>query len=87
MYLTTAQVGYVQSGFKSLRSIILTASGCTKPDTASFSGLLEPLGKDVSNVTQVPEKNRKERIWYNHLQVVSEGAPSLGWVQVVSRHA
>ena len=33
---------------------------------------------------QVPEKNRKERVWFNHLMLVSEGSPSLGWVQVVS---
>ena len=33
---------------------------------------------------QVPEKNRKERVWYNHLMVISEGIPSVGWIGVVS---
>lgn len=74
----------MQNAFKELRAVIFAASACTKPDAKSFGSLLEPLGKEVSNITQVPEKNRKERTWFNHLQVVSEGAPSLGWVQIVS---
>ena len=34
----------------------------------------------------VPEKNRKERVWYNHLMVISEGIPSIGWIGIVRLH-
>ncbi|KAH8117508.1 adenylate cyclase associated N terminal-domain-containing protein [Phellopilus nigrolimitatus] len=76
------QVGYVESAFKNLRSAILTASSCTKADAKAISVLLEPLSKDVMAVLQVPEKNRKERVWFNHLQVIAEGTPSLGWIEI-----
>ena len=63
---------------------MLTASACSKPDAKGFSTLQEPIAKDVTAVMQVPEKNRKERVWYNHLMVISEGIASVGWVGVVS---
>ena len=66
-----------------MRTIILTASACTKPDQKAFSELLEPLRKSLTNVLEVPEKNRKERVWYNHLQVLSGGIASVGWVELV----
>lgn len=37
-------------------------------------------------ILHVPEANRKERAWFNHLQVIAEGAPSVGWVEIVSEH-
>ncbi|THH08213.1 hypothetical protein EW145_g2859 [Phellinidium pouzarii] len=76
------QVGCVESAFKSLRLAILTASACIKPDAKAVNVLLEPLRKDVMTVLQVPEKNRKERVWFNHLQVIAEGIPSVGWIEV-----
>ncbi|KAI5124486.1 hypothetical protein M0805_003013 [Coniferiporia weirii] len=79
------QVGYVEQVFKNLRLVLLAASACTKPDAKAFNALLEPLHKDVMTVLQVPEKNRKERIWFNHLQVLAEGTPSVGWIEIESK--
>lgn len=67
--------------------MILTASACQKPDTKGLSTALEALSKDVNAIVRVPEVNRKERNWHNHLQVIAEGAPSVGWVGVVSEKA
>lgn len=67
-----------------MRALLLAAGSCTKPDAKAFATLQEPIAKEVTAVMQVPEKNRKERVWYNHLMVISEGIPSVGWVGVVS---
>ncbi|KAL5490425.1 SRV2 [Sanghuangporus weigelae] len=80
--LVIEQVGYVENVFKGLRSLLLTVGSCTKPDSKTFATLQEPIAKEVMAVMQVPEKNRKERVWYNHLMVISEGIPSVGWVGV-----
>ncbi|EJD05958.1 uncharacterized protein FOMMEDRAFT_119381 [Fomitiporia mediterranea MF3/22] len=80
--LVIEQVGHVESVFKDMRNLLLTASACNKPDSKTFTSLQEPIGKGVTAVMQVPEKNRKERVWYNHLMVISEGIPSVGWVGV-----
>lgn len=36
-------------------------------------------------VTEFREKNRAERVLFNHLSAVSEGIPAAGWIAVVSR--
>lgn len=77
------QVDLVNEAFKSLRAVVLTASACTKPDQKSFADLLDPLRKSVASVVQVPEKHRKERVWYNHFQVLTAAIPSVGWVESV----
>jgi len=79
--MVVEQVQLVDSAFKNLRTVILAAASCTKPDAKAFASLLEPLSKDVSGVLRVPEANRKERVWFNHLQIVAEGTPSVGWVE------
>ena len=73
----------MEDAFKSLRSIILAAGSCKKPDAAAIQSLFDPLRKNVMSILHVPEANRKERQWYTHLQVIAEGAPSLGWVEIV----
>ncbi|KAL5511525.1 SRV2 [Sanghuangporus vaninii] len=80
--LVIEQVGYVENVFKGLRALLLTVGSCTKPDSKTFATLQEPIAKEVTAVMQVPEKNRKERVWYNHLMVIAEGIPSVGWVGV-----
>ncbi|PAV24323.1 adenylyl cyclase-associated [Pyrrhoderma noxium] len=80
--LVIEQVGHVESAFKKLRSLLLTVSSCTKPDVNSFGKLQEPIAKEVTTIMGVPEKNRKERVWYNHLMVISEGIPSIGWIGI-----
>lgn len=80
--LVVEQVGYVESAFKNLRSLLLTVSSCVKPDMKTFTKLQEPIAKEVTEVMGVPERNRKERVWYNHLMVISEGIPSVGWIGI-----
>lgn len=75
----------METVFAGLRKIILTAASCSKPDQKTFSTLQGPLAKEVNEVVAFPEKNRKERVWYNHLMVISEGISSVGWIGVVSQ--
>jgi len=76
--LLTEQVQHVESAFKDLRTLILAASACAKPSDSSWT---EQIRKDVNDVVMVPEANRKERVWFDHLQVVASGIPSVGWVE------
>lgn len=67
--------------FNDLRTVILTASACQKPDDKALAEMMTPLRGDIESVMTVRDK-AKEREWRNHLDVVAEGAPSVGWVTV-----
>ena len=77
-------MGHVADSYKALGEIILVASTCTKPDQKNFVTLLSPVSATVTAVARVPENNRKERMFYNHLTFIAGGARAVGWVQVVS---
>ena len=58
----------------------MKAGACQKPDAKAIEQLRIPLQKDIEAVQRCKEANRKERDWLNHLTVLAEGAPCIGWV-------
>ena len=77
----------VEKEFRDLRTLLLLAANCKKPEQKSFEALLSPLQKDIENITRAKEANRKDRDWLNHLSAVAEGASCAGWVTVVCTRA
>ncbi|KAI4525200.1 hypothetical protein K525DRAFT_290851 [Schizophyllum commune Loenen D] len=73
-------VTLVEKQFTDLRGLLLKAGACQKPDAKAIEQLLIPLQKDIEAVQRCKEANRKERDWLNHLTVLAEGAPCIGWV-------
>lgn len=76
------QVSLFAEELNVLRTVLLTAASCKKPDQKAFGELLTPLQGAIEAVTRAKEAARKERDWFNHLTVVSEGAPCVGWVTI-----
>ncbi|THH33014.1 hypothetical protein EUX98_g1211 [Antrodiella citrinella] len=82
------QAALVEKEYVDLRGLILCASACKKPaDDAVFAKILDPLKKDIEGITRAKETNRKDRDWFNHLNVVAEGGTAVGWVTVSPKPA
>lgn len=77
--------------FAAQRFLIKVAASSAKPpggvSSSVFAELIKPLQEPLIAVTELREKNRSERVLFNHLSAVSEGIPAAGWVTVVSRRA
>lgn len=74
----------VEKEYRDLRALILLASACKKPiEDSDFAKVLEPLKKDIQDITHAKETNRKDRDWFNHLTAIAEGGTAVGWVTVV----
>lgn len=78
------QAAIVETLFIAQRALILQATACTKPSDAILPSILKPLGDGIGEVGNLKDKNRANRDVYNHLCVVAEGIPAVGWVTVVS---
>jgi len=76
------QAGMVEKEFRDLRTLLLLAANCKKPDQKAFEALLAPLQKDIEAITRAKEANRKDRDWLNHLSTVAEGGTCVGWVTI-----
>lgn len=76
------QAGQIEKMYQDLRTLLVTAAYCRKPDEKQFEEILKPLQLDIATISKTKEANRKDREWYNHLSVVAEGAPVVGWVAV-----
>ena len=61
------------------------AGSCQKPDQKTVDGLLSPLQASIEAISRAKEANRRDRDWLNHLTLIGEGGPSVGWVVSVSR--
>lgn len=84
--LVAQQATHVIATFTAQRSLVKLAASCTKPaggvSSPDFAALLKPLQEALMQVTETREKNRSERVLFNHLSAVSEGIPAVGWVAV-----
>jgi adenylyl cyclase-associated protein len=69
--------------FADLRQVLVVAGACKKPDQKAFGEMLSPLQGSIEAISRLKEANRKDRVWFNHLSTIAEGAPSVGWVTVV----
>ncbi|KAI0031501.1 adenylyl cyclase-associated protein [Vararia minispora EC-137] len=81
----TEQAKLVEKLYASVLNLIRTATICRKPDQNAFATLLTDLQKDVDAITNIKETNRKERDWFNHLSMVADGAPAVGWVTLENK--
>lgn len=79
------QAQLVRTLFTALRSIILTASNCSKPNDKDFAKLLSPLQSSIESIGNVKDRNRSTRDWFNHLSTVAEGVPAVGWITIDSK--
>ncbi|CAO1613795.1 unnamed protein product [Parajaminaea phylloscopi] len=84
--LVAQQATQVLSVFRAQRDLVRLAASCAKPSggTSSpvFATLIKPLQEPLIAATEIREKNRGERVLFNHLSAVSEGIPAAGWVAV-----
>lgn len=82
------QAKEVAATFAAQRNLIKLASACAKPaggsSSPAFANLLGPLQTALMAVTELRDKNRGEKVLFNHLSAISEGIPAVGWVAVVS---
>jgi adenylyl cyclase-associated protein len=73
----------VESLFKNTRVVLLCASACMKPTDTEFGTMVKPFYDDLGAVTKIKDEMRSNREWSMHFQVVADGAPCVGWIQVV----
>jgi adenylyl cyclase-associated protein len=76
------QAKYFKQAFEVQQRLLVTASQSKKPDAAGLQGLLKPCSEMLMKVAEIRDKNRTSPL-FNHLSMVSEGVPALGWVAVV----
>lgn len=80
------QAKHVLATFAAQRNLVKLASACAKPSGGAsspvFAKLLKPLQEPLMAVSEIREKNRGEKVLFNHLSAVSEGIPAVGWVAV-----
>ena len=65
------------------RSIILCATACKKPNDKEMGQLLKPMMKELDGISSIKDKNRSNKEFGLHFQVVADGIPCMGWVQLV----
>lgn len=58
------------------------AAQAKKPTVDALKTILTPLSLALAKVVEFRDKNRSHP-HFNHLSVISEGIPALGWVSVV----
>lgn len=73
----------VSSVFSVNRSIVLCAAACKKPSDAEMGQLLKPMMKDFDGISSIKDKNRSNREFGLHFQVVADGIGCVGWIQLV----
>lgn len=79
--LVKEQAAALSQAFSALRGIIQSASASKKPDQTGLQALIKPLQEAIQKVVEIKDHNRSSPL-FNHLSVVAEGVPSLGWVVV-----
>ena len=87
MRTADAQAKHVQLVFVHLRTFIQLASACKKPAdgvaSASVASYLQSLQAELASVSELRDRNRGDKVFFNHLSTVSEGIPAAGWIAVV----
>jgi adenylyl cyclase-associated protein len=79
--LVAEQSGFVVDAFTALRGIVSTAGSSKKPNTTQLPGIIAPLQFAIGKVVGIKDTNRSSK-QFNHLSLVAEGIPAMGWVVV-----
>ncbi|KAJ3061477.1 F-actin-capping protein subunit alpha [Podochytrium sp. JEL0797] len=77
------QASALAAAFSAQRAFLVVASQSKKPAAADFAPLLKDTQTALQSVIAVREdKAARASPFFNHLSMVSEGIPALGWVAV-----
>lgn len=79
--LVKDQAVFVENALKAQRQLILVASLSKKPDAKSLQEAIAPISQAIQKIVEIKDKNRPAPL-FNHLSVIAEGIPALGWVAV-----
>ena len=77
------QAEMVSNAFSVNRSIVLCAAACKKPGDAEMGRLLKPMMKEFEGISSIKDKNRSNREFGLHFQVVADGIGCMDWIQLV----
>ncbi|EAU88236.1 adenylyl cyclase-associated protein [Coprinopsis cinerea okayama7 len=72
----------IEKQYAALRSFLLIAATCQKPDQKALEGLLRDLEESIKAIPKAKEARRStgSRDFAQHLTFMAEGAPAIGWV-------
>lgn len=70
----------MQKQYEILGDFLKLAGSCRKPEEKVLESLLGPFLKSIEAISRAKEANRRDRDWFSHLTIISEGAPIIGWV-------
>ncbi|ORY50293.1 hypothetical protein BCR33DRAFT_694806 [Rhizoclosmatium globosum] len=77
------QAAPLARAFAAQRAFLLVASQSKKPAQSDLPALLKPTQSELEAVVKIREdKSARASPLFNHLSLVSEGIPALGWVAV-----
>ncbi|RXW20983.1 hypothetical protein EST38_g4871 [Candolleomyces aberdarensis] len=76
----TELAGLIEKEYTVLRSFLLAAATCQKPDQKALEALLGGLVTSIEAVSKAKELLRSDNSWLSHLNLIAEGAPAVGWV-------
>jgi adenylyl cyclase-associated protein len=74
----------VQKQYDILFAFLKMVAACQVPDQKTLESLVTPLGDSIEAISRAKEAYRRDRDWFSHLTLLSEGAPVIGWIVNVS---
>ena len=74
----------MQKQYDVLFEFLKMVAACQKPDQQNLESLITPLASTIEAISRAKEAHRRDRDWFSHLTILSEGAPVIGWVASVS---
>lgn len=74
----------MQKQYDTLFDFLKRVAACQMPDQKTLESLVTPLAGSIEAISRAKEAHRRDRDWFSHLTLLSEGAPVIGWVVSVS---
>jgi adenylyl cyclase-associated protein len=74
----------LQKQYDILFDFLKMVAACQMPDQKTLESLVNPLANSIEAISRAKEAHRRDRDWFSHLTLLSEGAPVVGWVVSVS---
>jgi adenylyl cyclase-associated protein len=74
----------VQKQYDILFDFLKMVAACQKPDQQTLESLVTPFASSIEAISQEKEAYRRDRGWFSHPTLLSEGALVIGWVVSVS---
>ena len=70
----------MQKQYDILFDFLKMAAACQMPDQKTLESLVTPFANSIEAISRAKEAYRRDRDWFSHLTLLSEGAPVIGWV-------